>query len=424
VTVEHSINDEEVAIVVGSREQLFHLIAEASEIEHTLMCSYLYAAFSLKRRSTEGLSEREGEAVERWRSAILAVATEEMVHLLLMANLSIALGGRPHFSRPNFPVAPGYFPSGVIVKLTPFSPQTLEHFVYLERPQGVDRRDGDGFEHEQEYQREEAYDGLMPSVQDYATVGRLYEALRVNLTVQASRLGEATLFVGPVAGQVGPDALQLEGVATITDLESALVAIATIVEQGEGSAADREDSHFHRFLSIQTEYAELLTANPRFAPSWPAAENPVMRRPPEPEEKVFIDDLPGARVLDFANAVYGLLLRFLVQAFGRYDRQEAQADFLNAAIELMHILAQSASALVKLPASPDHPGINAGMTFTMLRSVEPLFAGPAERQLTAERLIELARGARHIASISPELAPLPSRIEKIARSMTPNIDAQ
>lgn len=26
-------------IIVGSREQLFHLLAEASEIEHTLMCS-------------------------------------------------------------------------------------------------------------------------------------------------------------------------------------------------------------------------------------------------------------------------------------------------------------------------------------------------------------------------------------------------
>src|SRR5688500_1911197 len=35
--------------VIGGREQLFHLLAEAAEVEHTLMCCYLYAAFSLKR---------------------------------------------------------------------------------------------------------------------------------------------------------------------------------------------------------------------------------------------------------------------------------------------------------------------------------------------------------------------------------------
>jgi hypothetical protein len=39
----------ETPIILGPREQVFHLLAEASEIEHTLMCTYLYAAFSLKQ---------------------------------------------------------------------------------------------------------------------------------------------------------------------------------------------------------------------------------------------------------------------------------------------------------------------------------------------------------------------------------------
>lgn len=38
---------DEPPITVGGREQLFNLLAEASEIEHALMCSYLFAAFSL-----------------------------------------------------------------------------------------------------------------------------------------------------------------------------------------------------------------------------------------------------------------------------------------------------------------------------------------------------------------------------------------
>ena len=34
------------------RERLVHLLTEAAEIERNLLCSYLYAAFSLKRGAT------------------------------------------------------------------------------------------------------------------------------------------------------------------------------------------------------------------------------------------------------------------------------------------------------------------------------------------------------------------------------------
>ena len=137
------------------------------------MWSYLYAAFSLKTRSEDGLSPEELAAVSRWRETIVSVAIDEMAHLLLVSNLSIAVGGRPHFTRPNFPIVPGYFPSGVVVRLTPFDRDTLDHFIFLERPKGIRHEDGDGFEHEQDYVREEAHNGLMPSVQDYHTVSHL-----------------------------------------------------------------------------------------------------------------------------------------------------------------------------------------------------------------------------------------------------------
>ena len=121
VTLQEVEAPHEPDIVIGSREQLLYLLAEAAEIEHTLMCSYLYAAFSLKPATDAGLSGREAEAVGRWRQAIMGVAIEEMGHLLLVSNLLVAVGGRPHFTRPNFPVSPGYFPSGVVLRLTPFS---------------------------------------------------------------------------------------------------------------------------------------------------------------------------------------------------------------------------------------------------------------------------------------------------------------
>ena len=405
----------EPPVVIGPREQLFHLLAEAAEIEHALMCSYLYAAFSLKQGTDTGLTAQQADAVARWRKAVLAVATEEMVHLVLVSNLSIALGGRPHFSRPNFPVAPGYFPSGVVVRLTPFTTETLDHFVFLERPQGEDQPDGEGFEHAQDYAREEAYHGLMPSVQDYTTVGHLYKALRLNLLACSRRLGESELFVGPAAAQVGPEQMDLQGIQVITDLASALQAIDTIVEQGEGSRADRDGSHYQRFLSIRDEYRQLLSKDAEFAPAWPAAVNPVSRRPPEPEDKVFIDDRRAARVLDFANAVYGQLLRFLVQSFGGRDTSAPlQARSLSAAVDLMHVLARTGSALARMPASAEAPGVNAGMTFTMLRSVEPLLGSAAER-LLAERFVELAHGAAVAAHSNPALNGLQQVIEKVIR---------
>jgi hypothetical protein len=42
---------------------LLHLLAEAAEVEHTPMCSYLYAAFSLKRAGEPGVTEEQGEAL-------------------------------------------------------------------------------------------------------------------------------------------------------------------------------------------------------------------------------------------------------------------------------------------------------------------------------------------------------------------------
>lgn len=408
-------------VVIGGREQLFHLLAEAAEVEHALMCCYLYAAFSLKQGEADGLTAVEASAVKRWRTSIMTVAVDEMVHLLLVANLSIAIGGRPHLSRPNFPVSPGYFPADMVLKLTPFNAATLDHFVYLERPVGVELEDGSGFEPRRAYQREEAFHGLMPSIQDYETVGSLYQALRMNLQSAAARMGEARLFVGPTRCQVGRDAVDLEGVQTVHDLASALAAIDIIVEQGEGSPADREDSHFQRFCAMREEYRTLRARNPSFEPAWPAAENPVMRKPPTPEGKVFVDHPDAARLLDFGNACYAMLLQCLVQAFGHTGSQagsgqDPQARELSAAISLMHVLARTATSLVRLPASEHHPGVHAGPSFTMLRGVEPYFRGLPEAVLMAERLHELADGATQISAMAPELGGIGAELHELART--------
>lgn len=407
--------DDDVPIVLGGREQLFHLLAEAAEIEHALMCTYLYAAFSLRDGADEGLAGDELKAVQRWREVIAGVAVQEMGHLLLVANLSAAVGARPGFSRPDFPVAPGAFPSGLGVMLRGFDAATLDHFIFVERPRGLTVADGPGFAPPR-YAREESYHGAMPSVQDYGTIGRLYEAIRANLVDLTRRLGEDRLFVGPVEGQLGRDSVDLPGVATIGDLRSALAAVDAIVEQGEGASAMQEDSHFAAFCALRDEFRALLARNPGFRPAHPVATNPVMRRPLVDTDRVFVDDPAAARVLDFGNAVYALLLRLLVQSFGRRGAEGAalRDRHLGAAIGLMHVLGRAGRALARLPASDAHAGVNAGLSFTMLRAVDPLFGGAAEDAVMAERFDELFGAARVAAQACPALTGVDRRVQAIA----------
>jgi hypothetical protein len=188
--------------------------------------------------------------------------------------------------------------------------------------------------------------------------------------------------------------VQLEGVSRIASLKDALSAVDLIVEQGEGSPSDRGDSHYQSFLVIRKELRQLRTRNPAFVPGRPAATSPVMRRPPEPEGKVFVDAPVAARVLDFGNAVYATLLQLLVQVFhrtGAHVTAEQRALF-DAAVELMHVVSRVGSALTLLPVSGVVENTTAGLSFTMLRGVEP-FTPEAERALLAERLRELGDGA-------------------------------
>src|SRR3974377_2131625 len=71
----------EEPFVIEHREALIYMLCEAAELEHGIMCQYLFAAFSLKQREDEGLTADDLAIVDRWRKTISHVATEEMLHL-------------------------------------------------------------------------------------------------------------------------------------------------------------------------------------------------------------------------------------------------------------------------------------------------------------------------------------------------------
>src|SRR3979490_1993000 len=121
----------EAPFVIEHREALIYMLCEAAELEHGIMCQYLYAAFSLKQSQDEGLTTEEAEATTRWRNHIAHTAAQEMLPLSLVQNLLSAIGAAPHLSRPNFPQPASHYPAGANLALLPFGEDALRHFMFL-----------------------------------------------------------------------------------------------------------------------------------------------------------------------------------------------------------------------------------------------------------------------------------------------------
>ena len=398
------MGDEEPKIRIEDREELIFMLAEAAAIEHNVMCCYLYGIWSLKRGERDGLTKQQAEIVKGWKTHMTIVAIEEMTHLTLVGNLACAIGASPHLSRPNFPIPFGYHPSAIVLELFGFSHALLDHAIFLERPEGVQMSDAPEFVHPSDYHLTAPKDFIMPSSQDYETIGHLYRGIYHGMKVLAGKLGEETLFCGDVADQIGPADAPLPGFCTVTDLASAHQAIEMIVEQGEGAPEHSENSHYQKFLNVRAQLEEMLAQDPGFEPAFPVARNPVMREPLDPENQVWINDPEAAKVLDIANSMYNLMLRFLVQGFGRDpDESDHKQLFVVLARELMAAMTPICEHLASLPAGPDHPGVNAGMTFTMIRDVARLPSGRGEMQILCERLREIATKANRIFPDGHEL---------------------
>ncbi|MGZ3686247.1 MAG: ferritin-like domain-containing protein [Bdellovibrionota bacterium] len=399
------MNSPDDSIVIESRVHLFAALAEAAETEHNLMCLYLFAAFSLKRSQEEGVSAEELAAIERWRSVILSVSLDEMTHLCLVSNLFSALGGTAHFMRPNFPACPGLYPAEFVMELAPFDLHTIEHFIFLERPSTFEMRDADNFQPVAHYQRAGNANCLLATAGDYKTVGALYGAIRAALTRLSGELGESRLFCGEPRQQVTVADSPLPGLIAILDLKSALAAVDTIITQGEGATVT-VNSHFERFGAIKEEYLRCLERNPRFVPGRSVVRSPVMANPVHCTDRVWITHPVAARLLDLANAIYIFTLRGLTQVYAVENRDPAEKhELLNTSFTLMHALATMGEALSLLPASEEAPDRFAGLSFTMVRTLQPLL-----RKTEFVVMMEaLQRFAVMLKALRTDLDPLRSK---------------
>lgn len=319
----------------------------AIELEHATIPTYLYALYSLKPGANEAIA-----------GLLRSVVLEEMTHMGLVCNLLNAIGeGPPLIDRPEFiPTYPGPLPGSVetqlVVPLSPFTPGLVESvFMVIEEP-----------EHPLKFKH-------LRVAAPHLTIGQFYAAI----ARQLEAAGES-IFTGDPARQVTHD-LGVEELIAITNLPTALEAIETIVEQGEGTPRGPTDdegelAHYYRFAEIVE--GKRLVLNPDAPPDAPPEERYVYNGEPIPYDPEGVQPLvtnPNADLYDHGtqaryandsfNYTYTSLLKSLHATF------DGTPEALTTAVGLMESCKQQALDMgtLKLESGPN-AGKHAGPSFT------------------------------------------------------------
>lgn len=212
-----------------------HLVL-AARLEATTIPPYLYALYSIE--------DRDSEAAVLIRSVVV----EEMLHLALVTNILLAVGGEPDFAGrgliPSYPCLLPHHAPDLPVHLAPASVELVRDvFTVIEIPKPP---------------------LAAPEDDEYESIGQFYLALE-DAIVELGESGDLfarhqpgrqlsdPAFYVPVAG----DAEDSGGLVLVEDVASALEAIEIIVHQGEGlgdvrwaDPAHQELTHYFKFLQI------------------------------------------------------------------------------------------------------------------------------------------------------------------------------
>jgi rubrerythrin len=323
------------ALSAGGVPAICTALQQAIELEHSTIPPYLYALYSMNE-------DLNGEIVE----IVESVAIEEMLHLTLAANVLNALGGNPVLDTASFiPTYPGPLPGGVesqlTVQLAPFSMSQLQTFLTIEEP-----------EHPIDIPTEE----LAAAAPAPITIGQFYN----QIIDEINKLSDSD-FANPPRNQIGPD-LMFESVV-VTNKATAVQALRTIIEQGEGTSISPEEivggdyAHFYRFQQIQK--GKKLIPAPGQTPPWIFGGDPISLNlagvynvPTNPNRKNY--SAAQLNLCDTFNYTYTNLLKTLHNTFNGHP------DQLNPAIGLMMSLKSQAKAMMS--GIPD-PSVITGPTF-------------------------------------------------------------
>jgi ferritin-like protein len=332
------------------RQRLADLLTEAAELEHALLCQYLYAFLSLKRSRDEGVTNQQLELMRQWGASLLLIARQEMEHLGLVSNLLTAIGEAPHLSRPDFPLGPRTYDLDIPCLLEPFGLPALGRFIRFEMPAEPALPDRARMQ------------ALGTAAPEHNSIAGLYKEISGLMTEldpppPPGQPAASELFIGPPGAQYATPAIipvPIRGVQTpnhpvydvfltaVTDLASAQAVVAQIVEEGEGTPASGPESHFTRFCDM---YEALQSADPAFVPARPVVADPTV-----PDAVTVVSSLAVRDLFDFA---YATILLLLQRFFARTDESHGELAALQAAVffpMMTGVLRPVGEVLTQLPA--------------------------------------------------------------------------
>lgn len=302
----------------SERASLLAHLQTALEIEYSTVPIYLYTYYSINRTPStfpDSISKERQAKIQTFANKagglIMSVAVEEMLHMALAANLIRGLGGKPDLNlyRQKSTVYPTPLPhhskafnpdptapkGDFKVPLAPLSALQLGFFLGIEYPQKRNAK---------------------PQGSNWDTIGQFYHYIANKIEKETTdadyvdaqeQLGRDLGYYVPNnvdtiyprhASQTGakaavyPDNADSGDLRRVKDRKSALHAINTICDQGEGTPGDAEfddkskfeDTHWYKFKTIREEIGkfsaeELSTfihpfpSNPTIA-SYNPANNP------------------------------------------------------------------------------------------------------------------------------------------------------
>jgi len=316
----------------------------ALELELSTIPPYMVALLSLKLPSNREVAE-----------LIRSVMVEEMLHMVLVANVLNAIGGNPQLGAaavPRYPLNLTFegqpfrdrtFP----VNLQPFSAAAVQTFLSIEQPR-----------------RPPPKVKLKSLTVPAPTIGEFYDKMAAVLDVLSLEPGGA--IIGDAARQFDGDYFWSGGgrVIAVTDLASARAALALVATQGEGAwppvaggesgfSSHFDMGHWYRFNQIAQGRRYLRTDDPAGSPSGPpiaVSYAEVYPFKPNPTAA----DYPAGDKLSLLNRAFNLrysrMLRALEDAMNG-----APKGLYDAIMDHMRALAPLAHDMMKLPLKAD-PG--------------------------------------------------------------------
>ena len=291
---------------IGSVEELREHLQYAVGLELTTIPAYLCAMYTIE----DGTNTAAYDTIQ-------SVVLEEMLHMVLAANVLNAVGGVPATGPvgdgpspiPVYPTEVPFISEIPLIHLQRFSPEAIDEFIDIERPDDL---------------------AAAAHGDQYASIGSFYAAIETGLrsyatpeVFEAARESRAGCQLRPSDYYGGAGT-----VIEVTDLDSAVAALTEIVREGEGVSDEA--------LS-QTAHEHLLSG----------AQTPG-RLPPG----IGVDDLD---TLPFGWKMYSHFARFSEIRAGRTFRPEQTID-QEPAGSLLVIDWDSARPMITDPRSSDYDG--------------------------------------------------------------------